>query len=79
MTDKVAYYTCRFINETSNKIVIVYIKITLSTSTEIVYAGGNRRSLNVTVQFYARYSTVWLAIMTVLESTFVYLYRPVLL
>ena len=32
-----------FIKETSDKIVIVnYIKITLSTSTEIVYTGCNR-------------------------------------
>ena len=52
------------IKETSDKIIIVnYIKITLSTSTEIVYAGRNRRLLNATVQLYARYSTVWLAIM----------------
>ena len=45
---------------TSDKIVIVnYIKITLSTSTEIV--GRNRRSFDTAVQLYARYSTVWLA------------------
>ena len=37
--------------ETSDKIVIInYIKITLSTSTEIAYAGRNRRSLNATIQ-----------------------------
>ena len=47
------------IKETSDKIVIVnYIKITLSTSTEIMYADRNRRSLNTTVQLYARYSTI---------------------
>ena len=40
----------------------MYIKIILNTSTGIVYAGSNRRSLNATVQFYVRYSTLWLAI-----------------
>ena len=34
----------------------MYIKITLNTSKEIAYASCNRRSLNATVQFYARYS-----------------------
>ena len=59
-------------------VIVSYIKITLSTNTEIVYADRNRRSLNATVQLYARYSTLWLA-MIVLESMFVYLYRPVVL
>ena len=57
----------------------MHIKITLNTSTKTVYVGRNRRSLNATVQLYARYSTVWLAIVIVLESMFVYLYRPVIL
>ena len=40
----------------SNKIIIVdYIKIILSTSTEIVHSGYNCRTLNTTVQLYARY------------------------
>ena len=40
-----------FNKETSDEIVIVnYIKITLSTNTEIVYTGRNRRSLNATIQ-----------------------------
>ena len=34
------------------------MKITLNTSTEIVYAGCDRRSLNATVQLYVCYSTV---------------------
>ena len=77
---EVVYYTCWFIKERERmiKIVIVnYIKITLSTSTEVVYAGRNRRSFNATVQLYARYSTVSLATIIVLESMFVYLYRAV--
>ena len=47
------------------------VKVTLNTNTEIVYTGGNRRWLNATVQLYARYSIVWLAIMIALQSTFV--------
>ena len=39
-------------------VIVSYIKITLSTNTEIVYADRNRRSLNATVQLYARYSTL---------------------
>ena len=38
------YYTCWFIKGTSDKIVISYIELILSTSTNIVYAGRNRRS-----------------------------------
>ena len=41
----------------------MYIKTTLSTSTDILYASRNRHSLNATVQLYAHYSTVWLAIL----------------
>lgn len=57
----------------------MYIKITVNTGTEIAYASCNHRSLNATVRLYARYSTVWLATMIILESTFVYSYRPVVL
>ena len=49
-----------FNKETSDKIVIVdYIKITTSTSTEIVYAGCNRRSLEtcITIQLFYSLTT----------------------
>ena len=40
----------------------MHIKITLNTSTKILYAGRNHRPLTTTVQLYARYSTAWLVI-----------------
>ena len=71
-----------FNKQTSDKSVIVnYIKFILTTNTEIAYVGRTRRSLNATVQLFDRYSTNYLTIcvatMTLLESTFVYLYRQV--
>lgn len=50
--------TCWLIKETSDKMIIAYIKITLSTSTERLYAGRNRNLFNATVQLYPRYSTI---------------------
>lgn len=57
----------------------MYIEIALNISTETVYSGRNRRSFNATVRLYARHSTVWLAMMIVLEGMFVYLYRSMVL
>ena len=47
-----------------------------------MYASRTRRWLNAIIQLYVCYSTNYSTIcvaMTVLQSTFVYLYRPVLL
>ena len=62
-----------FNKETSDKIVIVdYMKITISTSTEIVYTGRSRRSLKTILLLYL---LITLLLKTVPENTFVCYYK----